>query len=163
MTPQQLLDEIQSGPLAAELAVAWGESDSTVAQILNRKDRDGYIPARHIEVSLSAFPQVAGLIHWGLRTGEMPTPMGGGEIDFGLYCLFVTLRRVIDSGRELRAEKAAIVAALEQVAPLVTAGVIPEEFGPYLLSGEQQISRAEELWGYGFEVTAGMVFSTRNL
>lgn len=162
-TPSDLRAEIESGPLAAELATPWGAgNDSAVAAALNRKDRTGYVPARHVSVSLARFPALDALIHWCLTHGTLPAEYGGGACPFAVYALFRNLDRVdrsVNKG-DLRAALADLTAGLSAIAATPAAGMIPAGFGTYLLGGEVKVSRAEELgWG---GVSATQIGEARN-
>lgn len=144
-------------PLYAELAplIATG-SDIEVAEILNRQDRTGYIPRRHVAVTLARFPVVLGLMHWVVDSRTMPTAFGGGPVDFGLYCLFTTIWFVTNNDEDIKASIPELSAGLAQL-PI---GLIPDAFIAELLSGEIKISRAEEILGR--EVNAQEIGIIRN-
>lgn len=156
--------EIASGPLTAELsAVIAIPNDHGVADVLNRKDRQGYVPARWVSVTLARYPQLDGLIHWALVHGTMPAEFGGGACPFAVYCLFRNLDRVdksVDKG-DLRATITDLASGLAAVAASPAAALIPNGFGDYLLSGEVKISRAEELFGFGAVVASDDVSQAR--
>lgn len=163
--PSQLRAEIASGPLAAELALLPAGDDAGRALALNRKDRAGYVPARHVSVSLAQYPALDGLIHWCLNHATLPIEFGGGAVPFAVYALFRNLDRVdksVDKG-DLRATVADLAAGLAAAAASPAAAMIPAGFGDFLLAGEVKISRAEEVWGYGASVSETAVGNARNM
>lgn len=157
MTSEELKTEIETGPFAASLADAWAAGDDlVVAAKLNLRDRTGYVPARHVSVSLARFPQLDALIHWVMTHGTLPADFGGGTCPFAIYTLFRNLDRVDKSvgNGDLRAAIADLTAGLAAIALTPAAPMIPEGFGAYLLGGEVKISRVEELNWSGVSVTA---------
>lgn len=172
-TPAELKAELETGPLAAEIADAWANGRTgEVADALNRKDRSGYVPARWVSVSLARFPTLDALVHWCMTNATLPAEFGGGACPFAMYALFRNLDRLDQSvGKgDLRADTPDISAALAQAAAanLVADAQnpnrpIPAGFGSYLLSGEVKISRAEELWGYGVGVSLETISEARKL
>jgi hypothetical protein len=154
--PATLRDEIQNGPLKDELApLVTAGRDSDVTAVLNRKDRTGYVPARHVSVSLARFPSLDAVIHWVLRTGTLPDGTALTGANFGVYVLFRNLDREDRSNQTqdpLRATVADLQAGLAQAqaAGLVADAEhptrpVPADFGSFLIGGEVKISRADEL------------------
>jgi hypothetical protein len=123
-----------------------------IADLLNRRDRPGYVPARWVSVTLAEFPQVDGLIRWTQTLGTLPAEMGGGPCSFVLYCMLRNLERLsqsVDKG-DLRASVAKITLSLATANAKGLVGddkMIPAGFGPYLLAGEIKISRVQEAEG----------------
>lgn len=180
LTPEQIRAELEpTAPLYAELVALWHPAplpevvpppflpttqnyDTVVADVLNRKDRPGYIPAAHVNSVLARFPELDAVIHWAMRTGALPD---GSSLAsrFALYALFCNLSRVDRSAalpEPLRADVGRIRAGLEafqSAAPTL----VPEGFGDALLAGEVRFSRAEELAGVGAVATAVAVETAR--
>lgn len=137
-----------TSPLYKELVPLVEEGqDSEAAGVLNRQDRPGYVPRRHVVATLARFPAVFGLVRWVVDSRTMPAPFGGGPIDYSLYCLFATILLVVDTVVEndqgLKAPAAVLSAGLGKVPP----ALVPAEFREELLKGEVKVSRAEELLG----------------
>lgn len=143
-------------PLYAELAsLIEAGQDSAAATALNRQDRSGYISRRHVTSSLARFPAVFGLVRWVVESRTLPSALGGGPADFGMYCLFAAVLLVVESDEGLKAGVTDLSDGLAQLPP----GLVADEFIVALLAGEIKVSRAEELLGR--EVTAAEVESAR--
>ena len=142
--------EIASGPLAAELAPLVGKGDfNAVAAAVNRADRPGYIPRRHVVVAMARHAAVYALARYCTRFNTMPTPYGGGPVAYGLYALFASILLIADSDVELKAAVADIVSGYAKV----SLQLVPQDFRDYLLTGETKINRIEEAFGYGSAVS----------
>lgn len=151
-TPAQLRSELTTDPEGLGYAAA---GDVACAALLNALTRPGYVPARHVSVSLATFPGLDGLIHWCLVHGTLPPEYAGNvsgvPVPFGVYALLRNLDRVdksVDKG-DLRASVADMTAGLVAAAASPAAAMIPAGFGAFLLAGEVKISRTAELWGHG--------------
>lgn len=183
LTPEQIRAELEpTAPLYAELVALWHpdpatlppveppfqattvNNDPLVADVLNRKDRPGYVPARRVAVALARFPKLDALMTWATRTGALPdgTPLTGGL--FGLYTVLCNLARVDRSStfeEPLRADVATVrvgLDVLKTAAPAFVAG----ELEGFLLAGEVKLSRAEEITGvYDSVATAAAVETAR--
>ena len=143
-------------PLYKELAPLAEEGrDADAANALNRRDRPGYVPRRHVAAMLARFPAVLGLVRWTVESRTLPTPFGGGPVDFGLYCLFAAILLVVESDEGLKAGADELSAGLKSV----PVEIIPEAFRKQLLAGEVKVSRAEELLGR--DIVAAEVESAR--
>lgn len=183
LTPEQIRAELEpTAPLYAELVALWHpdpaalppveppflaptvNNDPLVADVLNRKDRPGYVPARHVAVALARFPKLDALMTWALRTGALPdgTPLAGPL--FGLYVVLCNLARVDRSStfeEPLRADVATVRVGLD-VLKTAAPAFVAEELGRFLLLGEVKISRAEEITGVpGTQATAVGVEAAR--
>lgn len=146
--PVALKGEIESGPLAAELApLVESGRHNAVADVLNRADRSGYVPRRHVVVTLCRWPQVDGLLRWVLRFGTMPAVAGGGPADFGLFCLCQRVSRIAANDVNVQLVLADLEEAGSQLDPLVQGGLVPAEFLAELAAGEVKVSRAAEAFG----------------
>lgn len=131
-------------PLFEELVPLVKEGrDADTAAALNRRDRSGYVPRRHIAATLARFPAVFGLVRWTVESRTLPVPFGGGPVGFGLYCLFAAILLVVESDEGLKAGADELSAGLKSV----PVEIVPEAFRKQLLAGEVKVSRAEELLG----------------
>lgn len=146
-TPSELRAEILSGPLAAELATPWAAgNDSAVAGVLNRRDRTGYIPARHVVASLLSDADGFGAsliwawVHGALADGTALNPTQK-----------VLLARLFFGADN---PEYAIKYPPSEIVAGCTALGAPNPLKDAILAGEVKVSRAEELgWG-GVSVTA---------
>lgn len=164
MDPAACRTEIATGPLAADLAPLVAEAaDAAAAAVLNRRDRTGYIPRRHLVVTLARYPAVDGLMRWVIQFGTMPAAFGGGAADFGFYCLCQTLSRIAGNDVGVLLMVADLNAKKSGVQPQIDNGSIPEAFFTDLVAGEVKISRAEEagLVPIGADVTPADVGAAR--
>jgi hypothetical protein len=183
VTPAQIRAELDpTAPLYAELVALWHpdpatlppavppflpttvNNDPLVADVLNRRDRPGCVPARHVVVALARFPQLDAAVHWSLRTGTLPDGTSLAGPRFPLYVLFRNLDRVERSAafdEPLRADVAALTAGLTALTAAAPA-LVPDGFAAFLLGGEVKLSRAEEATGvFGDTATAGAVETAR--
>lgn len=141
-------------PLYAELSLLIADGrDADAADALNRKDRAGYIPRRHVAATLAKFPGVLGLVRWSVESRTLPD---GTPVPFSLYSLFVAIWLVVEFDESLKAG----VEELQQGLSQVPVELVPAEFAVELLSGEVKMSRSEELLGR--EVSANEIGLIRN-
>lgn len=144
-------------PLYAELVPLIAEGrDADAAAALNRRDRPGFVPRRHVAATLARFPAVLGLVRWVVDSRTLPAAFGGSPVDFNLYCLFAAIWLVVESDEGLKAGVAELSAGLGQLPQ----GLVPNEFATELLAGEVKVSRAEELLGR--DVSAHEIGTIRN-
>lgn len=148
----------QKAPLYAELAplVAKG-LDAEVAAVLNRRDRLGYIPRRHIAATLAKHGAVYGLARWVRDARTMPAMGGlaGSPVSFDLYALFASILLVVEFDDALKAGVAELQAGLKSI-PIQ---LVPQAFRNDLFAGEVKLSRAEEILGR--DVTAVEIETAR--
>lgn len=159
MTPAQLRTEITTGPLAAELAVAWAEGrDEEIAEVINRKNQLGYVPARPMVAEL-AKRNLWGLVLYGARHRLLPD---GSACPYPLFVLFAAceLAGFGTISPPIRMEIGPLTAGLSA---MVGAGLISTDDRDAILDHEQKISRAEQVWGYGTTVSITDVGEARNL
>jgi len=110
----------------------------------------GYIPRRHLVITLARHPAADGLIKWVINFGTMPAVAGGGPADWGLYCLFQSISRIAanDVGVLLMVEDLESVTApggdssASPLAGLIAAGLLPAAFFTDLLAGEVKLPLA---------------------
>lgn len=110
--------------------------DVACEEELRKPTLPGYIPRRHLVVTLTRYPQVDGLLKWVIQFGEMPAPMGGGAADFGLYCLFQSISRIAANDVGVLLVVADLDAAIPQIQTLIDLKVIPQVFIDDLKAGE---------------------------
>ena len=149
-TPQQIRAEVESGPLAAELApLAAAGRDADVATALNRADLPGYVPARDLSAVL-ARRNLWGVVILAARFRLLPN---GQTCPLNLFTLFCTCELAAHGtfSPPLRMEIAPLAAAADA---LVAAGLMTADDRAAVLADEVRISRAEQAWGYGVAVSA---------
>jgi hypothetical protein len=152
-TPTELRAEIESGPLAAELATPWAAgNDTAVAAALNRQDRAGYVPARHVVASLSSDADGFGAsLIWAWTHGALAD---GTALNPTQKVLLARLFFGADNPE---------YAIKYPPADLVTGCTVlgaPVALQEAILAGEVKVSRAEELgWG---DVSATQIGEARN-
>lgn len=146
-TNAQLLAEIQSGLLAAEIAPLWSpvtdNTDAAVAAILNRKDQPGYVQPRDLIVYLAETFKW-GMVDYCTLLGKMPD---GSAAPFQVYALFSILHLAAygNVNPPLHLQIGPLKVAL---ASLVAATLITQADSDAIAAMEIKISRAEQAWGY---------------
>jgi hypothetical protein len=165
-TISQIRTEIETGPLSVTLfPLLVAGNDQEIADALNEKNVNGYVPARHVSVSLANYPVLDALIHWVLNHATLPTEFGGGVSPFSLYTLFKNLDRIDKSVNrgDLKATVTELIAGFALATSQGIMGtIIPTGFDTFLLEGEQKISRAEQLWGFDTFISVQQVGESRN-
>jgi hypothetical protein len=153
LTAAELRTEIQSGPLAAELAplVEVGD-DEGVRRVLMEPRYDGYIPP----VPLLKLITEGGLLAkldiirtFGKLPAADPTQPPSLPAPTGVLVLAFQLDRVF--AHELRMSKADAAAGCDA---LVAVGLMPPPTKDQVLALEVKISRAQQLWYYDVVLTA---------
>ena len=140
-------------PLYAELSpLIAGGRDADVAASLNRRDRPGFVPRRHVAATLARFPAVLGLVRWVV---DSRTLLDGSPVPFAIYCLFAAIWLVVESDEGLNAGVADLEAGLSAMPPEMA----PPEFREAILAGEVKVSRAEEL--HGRDISANEIETAR--
>ena len=140
-TPSELRTEIESGPLAAELASLWSAGDDTgVSSVLNRADRTGYVPARHVVASLLSDADGFGAsLIWAWTHG---TFVDGTSLNPTQKVLLARLFFGADH------PEYAIKYPPSDIVAGCTALGAPTALRDAILAGEVKVSRAAELgWG----------------
>lgn len=151
-----LLDEIQSGPLAATLApLVQAGDDAGVAKALMDPQFDGYI----LPVPLLKLLTEAGTValldlirEHGLLPSANPSLPPSTPAPTGLMVLAYRLTRVFDHG--LRMSKADAVAGCDV---LVASQLMTTDVRDAVLALEVKIGRAQVLWYYDAVVTGNDV------
>lgn len=141
MTPAELKAEIQSGPLAAELAPLWSTgNDSGVAAALNRKDRAGYVPARAVLAAILSDTTGFGADLLWLR--KYGTTIDGTLMTTAKKRLVIRLFSAIElSDYQLKFPPAELSAGCDVLGA-------PDAVKAAILAAEVKVNRAEELgWG----------------
>jgi len=159
-TNAQVLTEIQSGPLAGEIAPLWSpvtdNTDAAVAAVLNRKDQPGYVQPRDVIVYLCETFKW-GMVPYCFELGEMPD---GSAAPFSVYALFSILHLAaygnVDPPLHLQIGPLKIA-----LASLVTATLIAQADSDAIAAMEVKISRAEQAWGYGTVISQTQVGNIR--
>lgn len=149
----QLRTEIESGPLAAELApLVLVRHNVEAAAILNRADQPGWVPARHVVATLASVGKW-GIVELAVRHRLLSD---GNACPSDLYMLFATVQLAAYGSLEppLRMEIAPLTAG---ASTLVTRGILTSGERDAILAGEVKVSRAEHLWGYGVQITAEQI------
>lgn len=146
-------------PLYAELAplVSAGR-DADAAAALNRRDRTGYVPRRHVAATLAKHWQVYGLARWVRDSRTMPA-LGGllpSPMNFDLYALFASILLVVEFDEALKAS----VGDLQMGLSDIPTAMVPQQFRTDLFAGEVKVSRAEEVLGR--DVSANEIGTIRN-
>lgn len=159
LTTAALAAELTNDPLGlgyAPLLVT--ADDAGVAAILNRKDRDGYVPSRECAGVLMARLKW-GLVRWVVDSRTLPVE-GSPAAPLSLYTLFATVYDSFHGPQQpgIRLEKSALVAGCDA---LIEAELLTEDDKAAILADEVKISRAEELFGYGVVVTPEQVGAAR--
>lgn len=146
MTPTALRDLILALPDGHPAKAAFlAAEDVACAEELRKPTLPGYIPRRHLVVTLARYAQVDGLLKWVIQFGEMPAPMGGGPVNFGLYCLFQSISRIAANDVGVLLVVADLDAALPQIQPLIDLGAIPQAFIDDLKAGEVLVPLVESV------------------
>lgn len=152
MTPAELRTLILGLAADHPARVAFAEArDVDCAAALAVPVLKGYIPRRHLVVSLARHPAADGLIKWVINLGTMPAVAGGGPADWGLYCLFQSISRIAanDVGVLLMVEDLEGVTApggdssASPLAGLIESGLLPAAFFADLLAGEVKLPLAD--------------------
>lgn len=161
-TPSELRAEIESGPLAGELAPLWSAgADADVAAVLTRRDLPGYIPP----VPLSKYLDTSGLTaaltlirdHRLMPCAVDAVPSVAAP--FGLYALASRVLSSIAQG--FRPAKADVSAGCDA---LIGAGVMTSQQKSAILALEVKIGRVQQWLGdYDATVTAANVEEARKL
>ncbi len=157
MTASELKEFILALDNAHPAKIAFLAADDAVcASELRKPELPGYIPRRHLVVTLARYPQVDGLLKWVIQFGEMPALLGGGGVaDFGLYCLFQSISRIAANDVGVLLVVADLDAAIPQIQTLIDLGAIPQAFINDLKAGEALAPLVEN-------VTATQVGEARN-
>lgn len=159
-TNAQVLTEIQSGPLAGEIAPLWSpvtdNTDAAVAAVLNRKDQPGYMPARQLIAYLAEH------FLWGmvpLCHDHLKLP-NGSDAPLEVYKLFAALHLAAYGtvNPPLRMAVGPLTAAM---ASLVKLNLITPDDQAAILAMEVKVSRAEQVWGYDTAITPRQIFDVR--
>jgi hypothetical protein len=148
MTPAELNDLILGLAADHPARVAFDAAeDVACADALRAPQLPGYIPRRDVVVVLANYGQVDGILSWVWRFGTMPPPLGGGDADFGLFCLANTINRIAgnDTGIQLEAAKLVAVRDSDKVQQLIAGGVFPLAFFDDLLAREVKLPLAVAL------------------
>lgn len=160
-TNAQLLAEIQSGLLAAEIAPLWSpvtdNTDAAVAAILNRKDQPGYVQPRDLIVYLAETFKW-GMVDYCVELGKMPD---GSTASFQVYSLFSILH-LAAYGSVNPPLHLAIAPLNTAIAALVNAGLITSQDQMAIAAKEIKISRAQELWGYDLVISSRQISDIRH-
>ncbi len=159
-TNAQLLAEIQSGLLAAEIAPLWSpvtdNTDAAVAAILNRKDQPGYVQPRDLIVYLAETFKW-GMVDYCTLLGKMPD---GSAAPFQVYALFSILHLAAygNVNPPLHLQISPLKTAMSA---LVSATLITQADANAIAAKEIKISRAEVLWGYDTEISEHQISEVR--
>lgn len=153
MSPTDLKGEILTGPLAAELAQPWADgNDSTVAAVLNRADRTGYVPGRYILACLLQDASGFGpSLIWAWKHGVMPDGTNPPTASKVLLAQLFTAAEL--SSYAFKTPPADLSAGCDAMGA-------PAALKAALLAGEVKVSRAQEL---GWSVTPDDVGKARKV
>lgn len=169
--PVQVRNYLISGPRADQISTLLSsKNDQGVVDLLNRQDQPGFVSARNILVTLGKSPTVGGLMHYVLRTGNLPD---GTICPFLLYSLFWLLTAVVDSLKTNEPLRASVQDLSNGLGFMSSAGLvddgthtkpIPANFSTDLLSLETKISYLQVDFGLDTpQITISQVGSARNL
>lgn len=156
-TPAELRAEIESGPLAAELATAWADTrrldlrNIQIAAVLNDRRFEGKRPVSTVELERLAF-----------RRGVISKlEIGKDNVSDTVRGLCRTALRVFDGQlSEVDMENAATIALFDG---LVTAGIFNEADRAAAFGlADSTISRAEQEWGAGTAIEPADVEAARH-
>lgn len=140
-TPRELLAEITSGPLAAELAGPFAKGDDAgVASVLARRDRTGYVLPRHVAAAIlqDATGFGASLL-WAWRHGTLAD---GSDLPAAGRILVAKIGFALDNPTY------AFRLPPAELAKGCSALGAPDSFSSAITAGETKVSRLEELgWG----------------
>lgn len=148
-TPQQLLTEMQTGPLAATIAplIAAG-NDAGIAMLLNTRAYRGYVPI----VELSAFCTKIGLTGAAEVYATEPTSPTN-PIEFKILCR--TVLTILRDDYRLSVADVDDPAFVSATNTLVAAGLLSAANRDAIVAmAENHHSRAEVVWGLDTFITA---------
>lgn len=149
-----LLNQIQNGPLAAEIQpLVTAKRDADIAEVLNLPRHPGYIPRRHLLLVLANNPDVYGLVRWISKFGTLPVELGGGAAPLELFAfaeIVQLLAGVQASEEQIRTDRNAFEGAVSQLTAPINA-IVDQDFVNQVLAGEvlrsqmQLVSEVEDL------------------
>ena len=148
MTPAQLKSEIDSGPLAAELAALWPAGDDTgIARVLNRRDFRGPVPLNEFSalcLQLNLTGGVLALIEIPIGSDIAP----GVPMTLALKGMLHQVITLVQTDYRLQMADVDDPKFGPACDGLIALGVIDSAGKAALLAlGESRRGRAEVLWG----------------
>ena len=163
-TPQQLRTEIESGPLAAELASHWSSgSDRDIAAILNDKRYAGYVPINE----LAAYCCTEGITGAILALDTIPigTDLAPGvPMSLQIKGLLKTVLTLVQIDFRLQLADVTLPSFGAALDGLLSLGVLTSgQRAAIVALGNNRQSRAEVAFGYGTTVSDSDVGNARKV